>query len=59
MKKKEIPTVTMITERIGSPIIFRKKRCSVRIPKINPMMSVATKAVIKPSVIPMTGTNQV
>jgi hypothetical protein len=58
LKKKEIPTVTMITDSTGSPIIFRKKRCSVKIPRTNPTMRVPNRAMIKPMVIPSEGTNQ-
>jgi hypothetical protein len=44
LKKKERPTVTMITLNTGSPTIGLKKRISVRIPKINPITRVMRRA---------------
>ena len=36
LKKKESPTVTMMTLRTGSPTMGRRKRCSVKRPRMNP-----------------------
>ncbi len=38
LKKKESPTVTMITVKTGSPISLSKNILSVRIPKTRPMI---------------------
>jgi hypothetical protein len=39
LKKKDNPTVTMMTVRTGSPISRSRKIRSVRTPRMNPMMS--------------------
>jgi len=39
LKKKESPTVTMMTVRTGSPISLSRKILSVRIPNIKPIIS--------------------
>jgi hypothetical protein len=40
LKKKESPTVTMMTARIGSPMSLSRKILSTRIPRITPMIKV-------------------
>ena len=46
LKKKERPTVTMMTAKIGSPIIFLRKMRSVRRPSISPIIMVPIRAKI-------------
>ncbi len=47
LKKKERPTVTMITLRTGSPTIGLRKRISVKIPRANPTTRVRINARMK------------
>ena len=46
-RKKEIPTVTMITAKIGSPMSLSKKTRSVKNPKIIPTSRVSSTAGTK------------